>query len=119
MLDPDQNNSFVDNYLAVPMDLSQVVFIATANRADVISPPLLDRMELIQLSGYTLDEKVSIALKHLVPKQVRAAFLEPEEDIVFLPSALSAIASGYTREAGVRHLERKIATVCRHGGYCH
>jgi ATP-dependent Lon protease len=91
------------------------VFLATANRADIISAPLLDRMELIQLSGYTLEEKIAIATRHLIPKQVQAAFLTLGQDVAFLPSAVGAIAAGYTREAGVRTLERRIGSICRHG----
>lgn len=112
VLDPAQNYSFVDNYLGVPFDLSQVLFIATANTLDTIPIPLQDRMEVLQLSGYTDDEKVQIAQKYLVPKQVAAHGLKPEE-VSFDDEALSAIVRGYTREAGVRNLERQIATVCR------
>ncbi len=112
VLDPAQNHAFVDNYLGVPFDLSQILFIATANTTDTIPSPLLDRMEVIPLSGYTDVEKVQIAQQYLVSKQVRAHGLKPEE-ISFEDEALQAIIRGYTREAGVRGLEREIATVCR------
>jgi ATP-dependent Lon protease len=112
VLDPAQNYSFADNYLGVPFDLSQVLFIATANTLDTIPIPLQDRMEVLQLSGYTDDEKVQIAQKYLVPKQIAAHGLKPEE-VSFDDEALRAIVRGYTREAGVRNLERQIATVCR------
>ncbi|MEA2511876.1 MAG: ATP-dependent Lon protease [Thermomicrobiales bacterium] len=112
VLDPAQNHSFVDNYLGVPFDLSQVLFIATANTLDTIPGPLQDRMEVLQLSGYTDDEKVQIARKYLVPKQITAHGLTPEE-VSFDDKALRVIVRSYTREAGVRNLERQIATVCR------
>jgi ATP-dependent Lon protease len=112
VLDPAQNHAFFDNYLGVPFDLSQVLFIATANTADTIPAPLLDRMELIPLSGYTDEEKVQIAQKYLVPKQVTANGLKPEE-LTFTDEAIRRIVRDYTREAGVRGLERQIATVAR------
>jgi ATP-dependent Lon protease len=96
----------------VPFDLSQVLFIATANTLDTIPGPLQDRLEILQLSGYTDDEKVRIAQQYLVPKQLRAHGLTPEE-LSFDQSALRTIVRGYTREAGVRSLDREIATVCR------
>ncbi len=112
VLDPEQNKSFRDNYLDVPFDLSRVMFIATANTVDTIPAPLLDRMEVLQLSGYTEDEKVQIARRYLVPKELRANGLTPSQ-LAIDDAALRAIISGYTREAGVRGLERQIGTVCR------
>jgi ATP-dependent Lon protease len=112
VLDPAQNDTFVDNYLGVPFDLSQVLFIATANTLDTIPGPLRDRMEVLSLSGYTDEEKVGIARDYLVPKQLAAHGLAREE-LTFDPDAIRAIIRGYTREAGVRNLEREIATVAR------
>jgi ATP-dependent Lon protease len=112
VLDPAQNHSFVDNYLGVAFDLSQVLFIATANTLDTIPPALLDRMEILQLSGYTDEEKLRIAQRYLIPKQLRANGLSPDE-LTFDEAAVRRIIRGYTREAGVRALERQIATVCR------
>ena len=112
VLDPAQNDTFRDHYLDVPFDLSEVLFIATANVLDTIPGPLRDRMELIQLSGYTLDEKRHIARSFLVPRQIEANGLKPS-NIAFTDPALTAIIEEYTREAGVRGLEREIGTVCR------
>ncbi|HEX2998711.1 MAG TPA: endopeptidase La, partial [Armatimonadota bacterium] len=112
VLDPEQNSTFRDHYLDVPFDLSQVLFITTANVLDTILPPLRDRMEIIELSGYTEQEKLEIARRHLVPKQMGEHGLTPEH-IRWEDEALRQIALGYTREAGVRNLEREIAAVCR------
>jgi ATP-dependent Lon protease len=112
VLDPAQNDSFVDNYLGVPFDLSQVLFIATANTLDPIPAPLRDRMEILPLSGYTDEEKVRIAQQYLVPKQLAAHGLAPGE-LAFDDDALRVIARRYTREAGVRSLDREIATIAR------
>jgi ATP-dependent Lon protease len=112
VLDPAQNDSFRDHYLDVEFDLSDVLFIATANLLDPIPGPLQDRMEVIPLSGYTLDEKLHIAKRYLVPRQIEANGLRPSQ-IELADAALTAIADEYTREAGVRDLERQIGTVCR------
>jgi ATP-dependent Lon protease len=112
VLDPAQNNTFVDNYLGVAFDLSQVLFIATANTLDTIPGPLRDRMEILTLSGYTDEEKVGIARQYLIPKQLAAHGLASHE-LSFEPYAIRQIVRSYTREAGVRNLEREIATVAR------
>ncbi len=112
VLDPAQNDSFRDHYLDIPFDLSDVMFIATANVLDTIPGPLRDRMETIQLSGYTVDEKRHISRRYLVPRQIRDNGLKPGQ-IVFTDPALTAIIEEYTREAGVRNLEREIGSVCR------
>jgi len=112
VLDPAQNDSFRDHYLDVPFDLSDVMFIATANVLDTIPGPLRDRMEVINLAGYTSDEKLHIAKRFLVPRQTRANGLKGSQ-IAFSDPGLSAIIDEYTREAGVRNLEREIGTVCR------
>ena len=112
VLDPEQNNAFVDHYVDVPYDLSKVFFVTTANVTHTIPAALLDRMELISFSGYTLPEKLAIAEGYLVPKQLKAHGLRTR-DVAFTKGGLTAIADGYTREAGVRNLEREIATVCR------
>ncbi len=112
VLDPEQNATFTDHYLGVEFDLSQVFFIATANVLDTIASPLLDRLELIELSGYPLEEKVEIARRYLVPRQLEAHGLGSQQ-LVFEKTAIEKIISDYTREAGVRNLERKIAAVCR------
>src|SRR5579884_2042810 len=112
VLDPEQNNSFRDHYIDLPFDLSQVLFVCTANSLDTISGPLRDRMEIIQLSGYTELEKVQIAKRYLIPKQRKANGLK-ETQAQINDAALKAIISDYTREAGVRNLEREIGTVFR------
>ena len=112
VLDPEQNNTFRDNYLAVPFDLSRVVFIATANMLDTIPGPLRDRMEIIGLSGYTASEKFQIARRYLVQRQLKANGLKPEQ-VEIADDALRAIIEHYTREAGVRSLEREIGRVLR------
>jgi ATP-dependent Lon protease len=112
VLDPAQNDSFRDHYLDLEFDLSEVLFIATANVMDTIPGPLQDRLETIELSGYTVEEKRHIARRYLVPRQIEANGLKPSQ-IEFSDSALTAIAEEYTREAGVRNLERLIGTVCR------
>ncbi len=111
-LDPEQNNTFRDNYLDQPFDLSKVLFICTANQLDTIPGPLLDRMEIIELTGYTEEEKVNIAEKYLVPRQIKENGLT-EEQIEFPIESVGMIARHYTREAGVRKLEQQIGTVCR------
>ncbi|HEV8577527.1 MAG TPA: endopeptidase La [Thermoanaerobaculia bacterium] len=112
VLDPEQNFSFVDHYLALPYDLSRVMFIATANMLEPIQPAFLDRMEIIRLTGYTQEEKVRIARLHLIPKQTRENGLT-EEQISFTDEAIRAVISGYTKEAGLRNLERELAAICR------
>lgn len=112
VLDPEQNIEFRDNYLEVAYDLSQVFFITTANTLETIPSPLLDRMEIIHLSGYTESEKIAIAKGYLVPRQVRENGLRPVE-VNFSKDTLKTIINQYTREAGVRNLERKIGAVCR------
>ena len=113
VLDPEQNNAFRDHYLDVPFDLSKVLFIATANWMDPIPEPLRDRMEIIELAGYTGEEKVHIAHKYLIPKQAQEHGLRVGEHIAFSDDSLREIIHSFTREAGVRNLEREIATVTR------
>lgn len=112
VLDPEQNFTFADHYLEIPFDLSKVMFITTANMLDSIPGPLRDRMEVVELPGYTQDEKLAIARRHLVAKQLEAHALS-KDDIEFDDEALKRIIASYTREAGVRNLEREIAAVCR------
>ena len=112
VLDPEQNHAFVDHYLSIPYDLSRVLFIATANNLETIPAPLLDRMEMIYLPGYTTLEKRHIAIQHLIPKQIRTNGLTAEQ-IVFGPDVVSKVIESYTRESGVRNLEREIGSVCR------
>jgi ATP-dependent Lon protease len=112
VLDPEQNHTFSDHYLDLDYDLSRCLFIATANNLHTIPRPLLDRMEIIQLSGYTEEEKLSIAQQYLVPKELKENGLEGK-DVTFQQKALKEIISYYTREAGVRNLEREIGSVCR------
>jgi ATP-dependent Lon protease len=113
VLDPEQNGTFRDNYLAVPFDLSRVVFITTANLLDTIPGPLRDRMEVITLSGYTASEKLEIARRYLVRRQLEANGLKPEQAEI-TDEALRAIIQHYTREAGVRNLERELGKALRH-----
>lgn len=112
VLDAEQNRAFTDHYVDAPFDLSNVMFIITANMLDAIPPPLRDRMEVIEFSGYTEQEKVSIALRYLCPKQIREKGLSPER-LVFTEDGVGKIIREYTREAGIRELERKIAGICR------
>jgi len=112
VLDPEQNNSFRDHYLGVPYDLSNVMFITTANLLDPIQPAFRDRMEVLHLPGYTEEEKLQISMRHLVPKQIKEHALN-EKRISFTKGAIKQIISLYTREAGVRNLEREIASICR------
>ncbi len=112
VLDPEQNHTFRDHYLGVPFDLSNVMFICTANLTDTIQPAFLDRMEVLRLSGYTEDEKLEIAKRHLVPKQLDEHGLNPD-NLVFTDPALRAMINSYTREAGLRNFEREIATISR------
>ena len=112
VLDPEQNSEFTDHYVDMPFDLSQVLFITTANDASRIPGPLYDRMDIIELRSYTLDEKLNIAMKHLVRKQLEKHGLKPSQ-LKFSKSSMRQLIDGYTREAGVRTLERNIASICR------
>jgi ATP-dependent Lon protease len=113
VLDPEQNSNFMDHYLDVPVDLSSVMFITTANRRDTIPGPLLDRMEVIEIPGYTREEKKSIARQFLIPKQLSEHGLTAER-LDFTEDAIDAVVDFYTREAGVRTLEQRVAAICRH-----
>ncbi|MFT3927592.1 MAG: endopeptidase La [Myxococcales bacterium] len=113
VLDPEQNSTFTDHYLEVPVDLSSVLFIATANRKDTIPGPLLDRMEVIEIPGYTRDEKKAIARDFLIPRQLSEHGLTPAR-LEFTDEAIDTLVDSYTREAGVRTLEQRVASVCRH-----
>ena len=117
VLDPEQNESFHDNYLELGYDLSKVLFIATANSLNTIQPALLDRMEIIEMSGYTVEEKVSIAKKHLLPKQLKEHGLT-KKDLLLSDKVLEKIVDGYTRESGVRGLEKTISKVIRYAAKC-
>ena len=112
VLDPEQNSTFRDRYLEIPYDLSKVLFITTANSLDTIPSPLLDRMEVIELSGYTRNEKAEIAKRYLVPKEIEKNGLDSKK-IEFTESGVYRLIDGFTREAGVRNLEREIGGVCR------
>src|SRR3954454_2483747 len=112
VLDPEQNSTFRDHYLDVPFDLSHVLFITTANTLDTIPPPLRDRMEVIQLAGYTEEENLQIAKRYLVPRQVERA-ARKKSKIASPDAGLKALIAAYTREAGVRGLEREIGSACR------
>ena len=112
VLDPEQNTTFRDNYLDIPFDLSKVLFMTTANQLDTIQGPLRDRMEIIEIAGYTEEEKVAIARQHLVPKQLIEHGLNPEL-VTWTVGGLQMLVRGFTREAGVRSLEREIAAICR------
>ncbi len=112
VLDPEQNHAFRDNYLGVPFDLSNVMFVTTANMLDPIQPAFRDRMEIIQLSGYTEEEKVEIAKRHLIPKQIQEHGLKNSQ-IQFTDDGIRTMINQYTQEAGLRNLEREIASVCR------
>ncbi len=112
VLDPEQNNSFTDHYLDVAFDLSDVMFLTTANVLHTIPAPLRDRMEVLELNGYTEDEKHKIATRYLIPRQREAHGLMAGQ-IRFTPGAVKKIISGYTRESGLRNLERQIGTICR------
>ena len=112
VLDPEQNSEFHDNYIEVDYDLSKVMFIATANTLSTIAPPLRDRLELIEVSGYLVEEKIEIAKRHLIPKQLENHGLKPK-DVSFTNEVIEIIIDGYTRESGVRELDKKIAKIIR------
>src|SRR6185503_16908332 len=112
VLDPEQNDTFADHYLEIPYDLSKVMFVATANVADTIPPPLRDRMEIIEIPGYTRREKLDIAVDHLIPKQLEEHGIK-EQQLKIQREAIETVIDSYTREAGVRNLERKLASIIR------
>ena len=112
VLDPEQNHTFTDHYLELPFDLSEVLFICTANDLSTLSPPLRDRLEVIEIQGYTLDEKLGIAKKHLIPKKLKEHGLDAAQ-LAVGDDALKEIVAGYTREAGVRQLQREVTRLCR------
>lgn len=112
VLDSEQNSKFADHYVDLPLDLSEVLFIATANDPQSIPRPLMDRMEVIEISSYTENEKEHIAREHLIPKQIKANGLK-ESQLVIGDEVLKDIIEGYTKEAGVRNLERKFGEICR------
>jgi ATP-dependent Lon protease len=112
VLDPEQNSAFNDNYLELDYDLSKVLFIATANSLDTINPALRDRMEIIEINGYTLEEKIEIARKHLLPKQIKEHGLK-KTDVKFNKAGITKVIEGYTRESGVRGAERNLGSVIR------
>ena len=116
VLDPEQNNAFHDNFLDIDYDLSKVMFIATANNLNTIPSPLLDRMELIEVSGYITEEKKEIAKRHLIPKEIEANGI-PKKAISISSKAIETIIEDYTRESGVRDLEKKIGKICRRMAY--
>ena len=113
MLDPEQNTTFHDNYLDTEYDLSKVLFIATANNIGNINPALRDRMEMINIPGYILEEKVRIGLDHLLPKQMTAHGI-PEGQLVLTPEVVEQVIAGYTRESGVRSLDKHLAKIARY-----
>lgn len=112
ILDPEQNKNYVDHYLDIPFDLSRVMFIATANTTDTIPPPLLDRLEIIWVPGYLEEEKVEIAKRHLIPREIAENGLGKYE-IHFKDQAIKKIVSEYTKESGLRNLQRQISSICR------
>jgi ATP-dependent Lon protease len=112
VLDPEQNHAFRDHYLGLPLDLSRVMFLATANLIEPVQPAFRDRLEVIQLSGYTEEEKIEIARQHIIPRQVQENGLTPRK-IVFSDASVRRVINGYTREAGLRNLEREISSICR------
>src|SRR5690606_29328795 len=117
VLDPEQNSEFYDNFLELGYDLSKVMFIATSNNMATIQPALRDRMEIINMTGYTIEEKVEIAKRHLLPKQLKEHGLT-DKDLSIGKKQMEKIVTGYTRESGVRGLEKQIAKMVRHTAKC-